>query len=47
MLREAMSAKQYDRSHRELKRRRFTANFEFLDKAFRDVGSGRTSRLKI
>ena len=26
---------------RELKKRGFTANFEFLDKVFRDVGSGR------
>jgi len=26
----------------ELKERGFTANFEFLDKAFRDVDSGRT-----
>ena len=40
-----MSAKLYTtmtEAIQELKKRGFTANFEFLDKAFRDVGSGRT-----
>jgi hypothetical protein len=40
-----MSAKIYTtmtEAIQELKKRGFTANFEFLDKAFRDVGSGRT-----
>ncbi len=40
-----MSAKLYTsmtEAIQELKERGFTANFEFLDKAFRDVDSGRT-----
>ena len=42
-----MSAKLYTsmtEAIQELKERGFTANFEFLDKAFRDVDSGRTSK---
>ena len=40
-----MSAKLYTslaEAIQELKKRGFTANFEFLDQAFRDVDSGRT-----
>jgi hypothetical protein len=40
-----MSAKLYTslaEAMQELKKRGFTANFEFLDTAFRDVDSGRT-----
>ena len=40
-----MSAKQYTsmaEAIQELKKRGFTANFEFLEKEFRDVDSGRT-----
>jgi hypothetical protein len=40
-----MGAKPYtslDAAIQELKKRGFTANFEFLDRAFRDVDSGRT-----
>ena len=44
-----MSAKLYTsvaEAIQELKKRGFTANFEFLDQAFRDVDSGGPSRLK-
>ena len=40
-----MSAKQYTsmaKAIQELKKRGFTANFELLNKSFRDVDSGRT-----
>lgn len=44
-----MSAKLYTsmtEAIQKLKQRGFTANFEFLDQAFRDVNSGRTFRAK-
>ena len=44
--RKAMSAKRYTsmaEAIQGLKKRGFTANFEFLDQAFRHVNSGRTS----